>query len=98
MAMGCVTSEAITAGVTEDLCRGCGKCKEACEYSAITLEEKIFEVEPFLRAPILVAKINEVLCKGCGSCALACPTGAVTMKHFTDKQILAEIEAAYRSR
>ena len=97
MAVGRVRSEAITAGVTEGLCRGCGKCKEACEYNAIILEEKIFEVEPFFRAPILVAKVNEVVCKGCGSCAIACPTSAIAMKHFTDKQILAEIEAAYRS-
>jgi len=97
MAMERVRSEAITAGVTEDLCRGCGKCKESCEFNAITLEKKIFEVEPFLREPILVAKVNEVVCKGCGSCATACPTGAIAMKHFTDEQILAEIEAAYRS-
>jgi heterodisulfide reductase subunit A len=97
MAMGHVSSEAITAGVNEDLCRGCGKCKEVCEYNAITLEEKVMEVEPFFRAPILVAKVNDVVCKGCGSCAIACPTGAIAMKHFTDKQILAEIEAAYRS-
>jgi heterodisulfide reductase subunit A len=97
MAMGCVSSEAITAGVNEDLCRGCGKCKEVCEYNAIILEEKVMEVEPFFRAPILVAKVNDVVCKGCGSCAIACPTGAIAMKHFTDKQILAEIEAAYRS-
>ena len=97
MAMGHVRSEAITAGVTEDLCRGCGRCKEVCEFNAITLEEKVMEVEPFFRAPILVAKVNEVVCKGCGSCAIACPTGAIAMKHFTDKQILAEIEAAYRS-
>ena len=96
MALGRVRSEAITATVNEDLCRGCGKCKEACEYNAIALEEKILDAEPFFRAPILVAKVNEVVCKGCGSCAIACPTGAISMKHFTDKQILAEIEAAYR--
>ena len=97
MARGSVRSEAITAGVIEDLCRGCGKCKEVCEYNAITLEENVLAAEPFFSAPILVAKINEVVCKGCGSCAIACPTGAITMKHFTDKQIIAEIEAAYRS-
>jgi heterodisulfide reductase subunit A len=97
MAAGHVRSEAITADVNEDLCRGCGRCKEVCEYNAITLEEKVMEVEPFFRAPILIAKVNDVVCKGCGSCAIACPTGALAMKHFTDKQILAEIEAAYRS-
>jgi len=97
MSKGRVRSEAITAGVNEDFCRGCGKCKEVCEYNAITLEKKVFEVEPFICAPILVASVNEIVCKGCGSCAVACPTGAIAMKHFTDKQILAEIEAAYRS-
>jgi heterodisulfide reductase subunit A len=97
MAAGHVRSEAITADVNTDLCRGCGRCKEVCEYNAITLEEKVMEVEPFFRAPILIAKVNDVVCKGCGSCAIACPTGAIAMKHFTDKQILAEIEAAYRS-
>lgn len=97
MARGRVRSEAITADVAEELCRGCGECKEVCEFNAITLEKKIFEVEPLFRAPVLVAKVNEVMCKGCGSCAVACPTGAITMKHFTDKQILAEIKEAYRS-
>jgi heterodisulfide reductase subunit A len=95
MVKGKVSSEAITAVVDEELCRGCGKCEEVCEYSAITLEEKLLEVEPFIRAKMLLARVNEVVCKGCGSCSSTCPTGAIKMKHFTDKQILAQIKAAY---
>jgi heterodisulfide reductase subunit A len=95
MAKGMVHSEAITAQVDEELCRGCGKRKELCEYNAITLDETIFEVEPFIRSNMLLAKINEVVCKGCGSCASTCPTGAIKMKHFTDKQILAQVKTAY---
>jgi len=95
MVKGKVSSEAITAEVDEELCRGCGKCEEVCEYSAITLEEKLLEVEPFIRAKMLLARVNEVVCKGCGSCSSTCPTGAIKMKHFTDKQILAQIKAAY---
>jgi len=95
MVKGKVRSEAITAVVDEELCRGCGKCEKVCEYSAITLEEKILEVEPFIRAKMLLARVNEVVCKGCGSCSSTCPTGAIKMKHFTDKQILAQIKAAY---
>jgi len=95
MAMGRVRSEAITATVDEELCRGCGKCQEVCEYNAINLDRKVLDVEPFVLAPMILAKVNEVVCKGCGSCASACPTGAITMKHFTDKQILAQIKAAY---
>jgi heterodisulfide reductase subunit A len=95
MTKGRVLSEAITATVDEDFCRGCGKCQEVCEYNAINLDRKVLDIEPFILAPMIIAKVNEVVCKGCGSCACACPTGAITMKHFTDKQILAQIEVAY---
>ena len=95
MAMGRVRSEAITATIDEELCRGCGKCQEVCEYNAINLDRKVLDVEPFILAPMILAKVNQVVCKGCGSCATACPTGAITMKHFTEKQILAQIKAAY---
>jgi heterodisulfide reductase subunit A len=95
MSKGHVSSEAITAIVDEELCRGCGKCQEVCEYNAINLDRKVLDVEPFILAPMILAKVNEVVCKGCGSCASICPTGAITMKHFTDKQILAQIKAAY---
>ncbi len=95
MSKGQVQSEAITAFVDEDLCRGCGKCQEVCEYNAINLDRKVLDVEPLVLAPMILSQVNEVLCKGCGSCASTCPTGAITMKHFTDKQILAQIKAAF---
>jgi len=34
------------------------------------------------------------LCKGCGTCAAECPTDAITMRHFTDAQIMAQIDVA----
>jgi len=49
------------------------------------------EIEPG-REGIL---INEALCKGCGSCAAICPTGAMDVRHFTDKQIDAQVEAVF---
>ena len=39
-----------------------------------------------------VSRVNEALCKGCGVCVASCPSGAITGRHFTDKQIIAEIE------
>jgi heterodisulfide reductase subunit A len=51
-----------------------------CPYKAISVNGK------------KVAEVNEVLCKGCGACVAACPAGAITAKHFTDQQILAQIE------
>ncbi|MGZ4922142.1 MAG: 4Fe-4S binding protein [Halobacteriota archaeon] len=41
----------------------------------------------------LVASVNEAKCKGCGTCGSACPSGAIKMQHFTNDQIMSEIEA-----
>jgi len=87
---GKVEVQPIVAAVNEDLCKGCGKCEEVCEYGAIKVEE----AQPPITVPTLIARVTEAQCKGCGSCAVACPTGAITMKHFTSKQIDAMITAA----
>ncbi|HKZ94728.1 MAG TPA: CoB--CoM heterodisulfide reductase iron-sulfur subunit A family protein [Candidatus Bathyarchaeia archaeon] len=79
-------TEAITAWVNPDLCRGCGRCEEVCEFKAIEL----VEVAP----RVVSARINEISCKGCGTCSVTCPTGAITMKHFTEGQVNAMVEAA----
>jgi len=75
-----VESEAITAVVDPEKCIGCGLCAELCPYGAPVIEGR-------------KAKIVEVLCKGCGTCAASCPRGAITMRHFTDEQIMAQIDA-----
>lgn len=90
LARGKVEVEPIVAVVDEELCKGCGRCEEVCEYGAIKVEE----AEPVAKVPTLVARVTEAQCKGCGSCAVACPTGAIAMKHFTDKQVQAMITAA----
>ena len=82
MALGQVKTEAITAYVDERLCTGCGTCVKLCAYSAIRKNERG------------VANVNDALCKGCGVCAASCPEKAVNLRHFSDKQILAEATAA----
>jgi len=79
-------TEAITAVVNPDLCRGCGRCEEVCEFKAIEL----VEVAP----KVVNARVNEISCKGCGTCSVTCPTGAIAMKHFSERQINAMVEAA----
>ena len=80
-----VESEAITAVVDPELCIGCGLCAEICPYGAPVLEGR-------------KARVVEVLCKGCGTCAASCPRGAITMRHFTDEQIIAQLEALLEAR
>ena len=40
-----------------------------------------------------MSRISEALCKGCGVCVVACPSKAIRMRHFTEEQIRAVIEA-----
>lgn len=68
--------------IDPDVCAGCQTCINLCAYSAIEFDERR-----------KVSVVNEALCKGCGSCAGFCPSGAARVKHFTAKQIFAEIEA-----
>jgi heterodisulfide reductase subunit A len=79
---GTVLAESATAAVEEELCAGCGMCVEVCPYGA-----------PALHPLWNVSRINAVLCKGCGACASACPSKAIRMQHFTEEQVLAQIDA-----
>jgi heterodisulfide reductase subunit A len=76
-----VEVEATTAVVNENLCSGCKTCVPLCPYHAITFNDAEGRAE-----------ISDVLCKGCGTCVAACPAGAITARHFTDEQIMAELE------
>jgi heterodisulfide reductase subunit A len=78
---GVVTISPQVSVVNEKLCSACKTCISLCPYTAITF----IEVDN-------VARVNEALCKGCGSCAAGCPSGAITARHFSDEQILAQIE------
>ncbi len=81
MAPGVYVVEPYYASVDNTLCGGCAVCTALCPYSAIKIEEKR-------------AQVNQALCKGCGVCAAGCPATAIKMNHFTDEQILAQVECA----
>lgn len=71
--------------VAEDKCISCGACITACTYGAIEFYET-----PNGRK----AKVNPVLCKGDGLCNTKCATNAISLKHFTDEEIMGQIDAA----
>jgi heterodisulfide reductase subunit A len=73
--------EVTTAQVEETICCGCKTCMQVCPYSAIDFNNEKN-----------VSGVNEVLCKGCGTCSSSCPTGAIRTRHFTDQQIVSQIE------
>ena len=86
MGRGYVMTQAITAQVDPNLCRGCGICEKICEYGAVGLVEK--------ETGYVMAEVNPVLCKGCGACSVACPSRAITPLHFTTDQIRAMLKIA----
>ncbi len=82
MAKGKVTVEAITPFSYAEKCKACGLCTKVCPYNAITLDKELKRVS-----------IIEAACGGCGTCAAECPFGALTQNHFTDEQLLAQVDA-----
>jgi len=83
MAKGRVTVEAITPRLLEENCTVCGLCARVCPYNAILIDKEEKRVE-----------FIEAACGGCGTCAAECPFDAIKMRHFTDEQIFAQIDAA----
>jgi len=73
--------EATTAMVNPASCCGCQNCVRVCPYGA-----------PAFNYEKHVSEINEALCKGCGLCASVCPSSAIIARHFTNEQVLAEME------
>lgn len=66
--------------IDPDVCVGCKTCISLCPYTAIEFDDRR-----------QVSVVNEAVCKGCGSCSGFCPSGAAQSRHFTKKQVFAEI-------
>lgn len=82
MHQGEIWTEPITSEVIAAHCKACGKCAEVCPYHAITVDVK-------KKTP---AVVNTAACAGCGTCAAECRFGAISMNHYTDRQIVKQID------
>jgi heterodisulfide reductase subunit A len=80
-----VTVSGSVCEVEENRCMGCGACIDACTYGAIEFRKTKKGKK---------AVVNPVICKGDGLCNAKCPTGAIYLKHFTDEELVSQIDAA----
>ncbi|MFX1458589.1 MAG: FAD-dependent oxidoreductase [Promethearchaeota archaeon] len=92
-----------TAEIEEEKCIGCGECRDTCIYDAIEVIETISEFKAILDSVVpsvslirYKSRILPALCKGCGSCEGVCPVGAISLKHFTNQQLTAMVQAYLR--
>lgn len=81
ISQGTVMMEPIRASIRADDCSGCRICNNLCPYNAI---EFIVEDE--------VSEVVIALCQGCGTCVAACPSGAIDGAHFSNIQVISQLQ------
>ena len=84
LSSGSVKSEAIKATINLEKCTSCGICAKVCPYGAIKVDVKAKTG----------ATVASAACSGCGTCAAECQFDAIAMQHFTDEQLLAQVNEA----
>lgn len=82
MKRGYIEAEGIVADIDLAACNQCSICWKRCPYSAIKVDD---DKNP---------EVIKALCKGCGLCAADCPKECISIVHYTDEQVIAQVEAA----
>lgn len=80
-----ISTLAAVAVVDPERCASCLVCVRVCPYGA-----------PFINQEG-VSEIPPSLCQGCGICASECPAKAIDLKHSTDAQMEARLDALLES-
>ena len=88
-----LTCNPCVAHSDELLCNGCSQCTNVCPYGAITYIEKEFVMPDRSKKVRRVASVNPAVCQGCGACTVTCPSGAMDLHGFSNRQIMAEVDA-----
>ena len=88
-----LTCNPCVAHSDELLCNGCSQCANVCPYGAITYIEKEFVMPDRSKKIRRVASVNPAVCQGCGACTVTCPSGAMDLHGFSNRQIMAEVDA-----
>jgi heterodisulfide reductase subunit A-like polyferredoxin len=92
-----LSQETLTAGgrvavVDESRCTGCLTCVRICPFNVPKIEADLTGVGNLMGA----AKIEPTICQGCGSCVAECPAQAIQLMHYTDRQMIAKVDALLR--
>jgi len=91
-----LTCNPCVAHSDELLCNGCSSCEKVCPYGAISYSDKEFKMPDRTIAIRRTASVNAAVCQGCGACTVACPSGAMDLNGFSNRQIMAEVDAICR--
>ncbi|UCG69951.1 MAG: hydrogenase iron-sulfur subunit, partial [Thermoplasmata archaeon] len=75
---GTMVVDPIKAFMIKENCTKCGKCVPVCPVNAIAIEPEI--------------ELDSVACIGCGACIPECEFKALDMHHYSEDQVLAEIQ------
>lgn len=86
MSRGEVKIPAITSRIDHEKCTACGLCARVCPYHAIEGSKD----QGYYR-------VIDAACQGCGACVPECRFGAIDQTHFTEEQIVSQIDAALAS-
>jgi heterodisulfide reductase subunit A len=84
ISVGKIEVDAVYSEVNEEVCSGCRFCNDLCPYNAIEFNEDKKK-----------SHIISALCKACGVCVAACPSSAIKGRHYTDQQVLAQIDGLF---
>lgn len=79
------------AHIDKDKCINCGKCQQACPFSAVTNRvrpcEQACKIGAISKSPTGEAMIDRDKCISCGACAYQCPFGAISDRSFISQTI-----------
>ncbi len=86
-----LTTGGPVAVVDKDKCVACLTCLRSCPFGAPQISNDLQSIGGINGA----AHIESALCQGCGLCTASCPASAIELKHYTENQISAKLNALF---
>ncbi len=89
-----LSQETLTAGgrvavVDPAKCTGCLTCVRICPFGVPVIKPDLAGVGGIMGT----AYVETAVCQGCGVCVSECPARAIQLRHYTDAQLFAKVDA-----